>query len=176
LPQISPQREERMTLDPLPQRQAQAMATHAELTEAMGRLNQLLENQLRGFGLTTGQFQVLETLARGGPMTQAQLAAHTWRLDGDVHQVLKRLTRRGLAVQQAHETDGRKHTVHLTPEGRKLTTKVLALREEVIRARMSALTKREQQVLERLCRKLAEGDPVKFVLQLAREDVRNGRE
>ncbi len=158
-------------LDPLAQRQARALAAYSHLADALGRLNQLLENQLRGFDLTPGQFQVLETLAREGPMNQAQLAAHTWRTDGDVYQVLKRLTRRGLVVRRAHDTDGRKRQVHLTPEGRKLISRVLPLREQVIRARMSVLKKREQQNLARLCQKLAEGDPVKFMLQLTSEDA-----
>jgi MarR family transcriptional regulator, 2-MHQ and catechol-resistance regulon repressor len=161
-------------LDPLPQRRARALAAYSQLAAALGRLNQLLENQLHGFRLTTGQFQVLDTLLRLGPMNQAELAANTWRTDGDVYQVLQRLVPRGLVVRRAHETDGRKRTVHLTPEGRKLITKVLPLREGVIRARMSVLKKREQQQLERLCSKLAEGDPVKFMLQLTREDAAEG--
>jgi MarR family 2-MHQ and catechol resistance regulon transcriptional repressor len=162
-------------LDPLPQRQARALGAYNQLSAALASLNQLLENQLYGFNLTTGQLQVLEAVLRRGPMNQAELAAHTWRTDGDIYQVLQRLTRRGLVVRRAHETDGRKRTVHLTPEGRKLITKVLPLREGVIRARMSVLTKREQLHLERICRKLAEGDPVKFVLQLTREDVGSAR-
>lgn len=163
-------------LDPLPRRQARALGAYRQLAAAIERLEQLLENQLHGFHLTTGQFQVLEALVRLGPMNQAELAANTSRTDGDVHVMLKRLVSRGLVARRAHDTDGRKQTVHLTPEGRALISKVLPLREGVIRARMSVLKKREQQNLERLCRKLAEGDPVKFVLQLAREDARNGRE
>jgi MarR family 2-MHQ and catechol resistance regulon transcriptional repressor len=158
-------------LDPLPQRRARALGAYGQLAAALGRLNELLENQLRGFDLTMGQFEVLEALLRRGPMNQAELATQTWRTGGDIYQVLKRLGRRGLAAQRAHDTDGRKRNVHLTPEGRKLISKVLPLREQVIRARMSVLKKREQQHLERLCRKLAEGDPVKFVLQLTREDT-----
>jgi DNA-binding MarR family transcriptional regulator len=161
----------RTMLDPLSQRQARALTAYYQLAEAVGRLNQLLENQLRGFELTPGQFQVLEALLREGPMNQAQLAAQTLRTDGDVYQVLTRLARRGLVVRRAHDTDGRKRQVHLTPEGRKLITKVLPMREQVIRARMGVLKKREQQNLARLCQKLAEGDAVKFVLQLTREDA-----
>ncbi len=163
-------------LDPLPERQARALGTYGELAAALASLNELLENQLRGLELTTGQFQVLEMLVRHGPMNQAELGAHTQRTDGDVHQVLRRLARRGLVARRTHDTDGRKRNVHLTPEGRRLITRVLPLREGVIRARMSALTKREQMHLARLCRKLAEGDAVKFVLQLAREDVGEEKE
>lgn len=158
-------------LDRLAQGQTRALAAYGRLAEAVGRLNELLERQLYGFDLTPGQFQVLEALLRGGPMNQARLAAQTMRTDGDVHQMLKRLMRRGLVARWANDSDGRKRTLHLTPQGRKLITKVLPLREQVIRARMNVLKQREQQHLARLCRKLAEGDPVKFVLQLARESA-----
>ncbi len=157
--------------DPLRQRQARAAGAYGELAAAVRRLNELLDSQLRGFDLTTGQFQVLEAIVQRGPMNQAQLGACTQRTDGDVYQVLQRLASRGLVARRTHDTDRRKRNVHLTPEGRKLITKVLPLREGVIRARMSVLTKREQMNLARLCGKLAEGDPVKFVLQLVREGV-----
>ncbi len=36
---------------------------------------------------------------------------------------------------------------------------------------MTALTYSEQEMLRRVCKKLAEGDPVKFVLEMTRVDA-----
>jgi DNA-binding MarR family transcriptional regulator len=60
--------------------------------------------------------------------------------------------------------------VHLTAEGKKLVESILPKRGKVLQARMCVLGKRDQENLERLCRRLAEGDPVKFVLEVTMDD------
>jgi DNA-binding MarR family transcriptional regulator len=53
--------------------------------------------------------------------------------------------------------------VHLTPEGKKLVTRVFPMQAKLVQAQMAALDSREQERLARLCRKLCGGDPERFV-------------
>lgn len=152
----------------LKQRKELAHAAYAEFVRANEKLNLLLDNQLRGFDLTDGQFRVLETLLRAGPMSQADLAERISRDNSDVHVIAANLAKRGLAARRAHDTDRRKVSVHLTPAGRKLITKFLPRRAKLVWAQITALSWGEQQMLRRICKKLAEGDPVKFVLEMTR--------
>jgi DNA-binding MarR family transcriptional regulator len=154
----------------LKQRKALAHAAYAEFVRATEKLNLLLDNQVRGFNLTDGQFRVLETLLRAGPMSQADLGQRISRDNSDVHVIAANLEKRGLAARRAHDTDRRKVSVHLTPEGRKLITKFLPHRAKLVWAQMTALSWGEQEMLRRVCKKLAEGDPVKFVLEMTRAD------
>lgn len=154
----------------LKEKKKKALAAHAELVRALEKLNWLLDNQLRGFDLTDGQFRVLETLLREGPMSQSDLGARISRDNSDVHIISTNLEKRGLAARRAHDTDRRKVSVHLTPEGRNLITKFLPRREKLTWAQMTALSYTEQEMLRRVCRKLAEGDPVKFLLEMTKVD------
>jgi MarR family 2-MHQ and catechol resistance regulon transcriptional repressor len=158
----------------LKDKKERALAAHAELVRANEKLNLLLDNQLRGLGVTDGQFRMLETLLRAGPMSQAELSQRISRHDSDVHVVARNLEKRGLVARRAHETDRRKMSVHLTPEGRRLITRVSPLRAKLIRAQMTALNWREQGTLRRFCRKLAEGDAVKFILEMTMVDADEG--
>jgi len=151
-------------------RRKKALDAYGELVRAIEKLNLLLDNQLRGFDLTNGQFRVLQSLFRAGPMSQADLGQLVSRDNSDVHVISSNLQKRGLVARRAHDTDRRKVSVHLTPEGRRLITNFLPHREKLTFARMRALTYTEQETLRRVCEKLAEGDPIKFILEMTMVD------
>jgi len=67
-----------------------------------------------------------------------------------------------------------KAVVHLTREGKELIERILPKRAKILRAKMCVLGKREQENLDRLCRKLAEGDEVKFVREITAVDEEEG--
>ena len=151
-------------------RRKKALEAYGELVRAIEKLNLLLDSQLRGFDLTDGQFRVLETLCRTGPMSQSDLGQRISRDGSDVHVISSNLEKRGLVIRRAHDTDRRKVSVHLTPEGRRLITNFLPHREKLTFARMRALTYTEHETLRRVCEKLAEGDPIKFFLEMSMVD------
>ena len=61
--------------------------------------------------------------------------------------------------------------VRLTEEGEKLIAYVFARHRKVVKAEMRALEGREQETLSRLCRKLKEGDIVKFFKEIRMRDA-----
>jgi hypothetical protein len=58
----------------------------------------------------------------------------------------------------------------LTDAGKNLAGEILPKRAKVLRAKMCVLRKHEQEHLDRLCQKLAQGDAVKFMMEITLED------
>jgi hypothetical protein len=74
----------------------------------------------------------------------------------------ERARRRG-----AEDRRGRKIVLlRLTPEGKDLIAHVFPKHAKVVKSHMKVLDGREQVTLSRLCRKLREGDIVKFVQEI----------
>ena len=148
------------------QRTARALDAFKSMIHAVNGMARLQWNQLTTFGLTISQFQVLEALLNYGPMSQAELSESMFCGQSNISFLTERLRKRGLVVQLVNENDKRGKLIHLTPEGRRLISKVFLLHATLIRAQMSVLEGREQEALFRLCVKLANSDPVKFLREI----------
>ncbi len=61
--------------------------------------------------------------------------------------------------------------VSLTPLGKEFIGNVLPNHSKLVKALMRVLDTREKQSLSRICRKLREGDVLKFVSEITHEDV-----
>jgi MarR family transcriptional regulator, 2-MHQ and catechol-resistance regulon repressor len=153
-----------------------ALGTYASLTRAVYSLDDLLNRQCEFFELSPSQYRVLEHLLLFGPMATGELAGRIMFGDSTISVVTKNLESWGLVVRRAHETDGRKAIVDLSDEGRKLIEQILPKRAKILRAKMCVLGKREEENLERLCRKLAQGDAVAFMLEITAVDEDEGQE
>jgi DNA-binding MarR family transcriptional regulator len=151
-------------------KKARAVATYMSLARAVHSLNNILDRQCETLGLSPSQFRVLEHLLLFGPMATGDLARSVLFGDSTISVVAKNLERSGLVARRADEADGRKAIVHLTREGQKLVEGIVPKRAKVLRAKMCVLGKQEQENLERLCRKLAAGDAVKFTLEMMMVD------
>ncbi len=151
-------------------RKMRALATYASLERAVRSLDDLLDRQCEMFGLTSSQFRVLEHLLLYGPMATGELAGRIMFGDSTISVVTRNLEADGYLVRRADKADGRKAIVHLTAEGKKVVERILPKRGKVLRAKMCVLGKREQENLDRMCRKLAEGDAVKFALEITMDD------
>ena len=152
------------------------MATYASLTRAVYSLDDLLNRQCEFFELSPSQYRVLEHLLLFGPMATGELAGKIMFGDSTISVVTKNLESWGLLVRRGDEADGRKAIVDLSVEGRKLVKEILPKRAKVLRAKMRVLGKREEENLARLCGKLAEGDPVAFMLEMTMEDGEEAEE
>ncbi|MGO9591858.1 MAG: hypothetical protein ACLP3K_17655 [Candidatus Acidiferrales bacterium] len=63
------------------------------------------------------------------------------------------------------------HVVGLTARGKKFIGNVLPRHAKVVKALMRALDAREQDSISRVCRKLREGDALKFLNEMRFEDA-----
>jgi len=152
------------------EKKQRALATYASLARAVHALDDLLDQQCAQFGLTSSQFRVLEHLLHNGPTATGELASSVMFGDSTISVVTRNLESDGLVIRRPDKADGRKAIVHLTAEGKKLVEGILPKRGKVLRAKMCVLGKREQENLERMCRTLAEGDAVKFALEITLDD------
>lgn len=147
-----------------------ALAAYESLVHAADSVNALLGRQLESFGLTMGQFRVLEGLLRAGAMSQAGLAERLVCGHSNIVFLIGNLEKRGLVVRHAHTRDGRSKIVRLTDEGEKLIKRVYPLHAKLVRAQMKTLLNREQESLQRMCEKLGIGNPLRLVRELVLAD------
>lgn len=147
-----------------------ALALYASLEQALYSLDQLLDNQCATYGLSRSQYRVLEHLFLYGPMATGRLAGRILFSDGTISVVTRNLAKVGLLVRRDDETDGRNAIVHLTDVGKGLIGEILPKRAKLLRAKVCVLGKHEQEHMARLCGKLAQGDPVRFMNEIALED------
>jgi len=143
-----------------------------------------MSDQLATFDLTMMQFRVMEALFRGGPQYQQLLSQRFDCSKQNIARVLKRLLKAGAvrsdrcrlpsrptegAAREAWKRAGLRwqgrwiSLLTLTPKGKRFIARVIGKHKKVVKAWMRVLDAREQQTLGRLCRRLREGDVVKFV-------------
>jgi DNA-binding MarR family transcriptional regulator len=146
---------------------------------------------LASFDLTMNEFRVLELLYREGAQFVPELArkrrTHKQRID----EIVERLGKRGwvgrkvvklppVEFARAHQAasmrdkprEGRRvSVVGLTRPGKKFFGNVLPSHSKLVKAFMRVLNGTEQESLARLCRKLRQGDVMKFVSEIRMEEV-----
>lgn len=147
-----------------------ALEAFKKMLHATESVVRLLDDQLCSFDLTTGQYRALEALLGRGPMSQVELGDAINAGSSSTSLVIKVMERCGLVARRVDASNRKKKVVQITAEGKKLAMKVMPTQARLIRARMAALTKREQQALARLCEKLDVGNPLKLIRELTRVD------
>ena len=107
--------------------------------------------QLRRWGLSNSQFDVLAHVGANEGIVQQELADSLLVTKGNVAQLVGRMEGRGLVERRP---DGRTNRLFLTDQGRKLFDEVVPAHETHIAERLSVLSKQEQRRLLDLLRKL----------------------
>ncbi len=163
-----------------------AFRAYCALVDTADWIRGRLRGQLETFNLTMPGFRLLETLYREGPSGLAELARRQGCTRQNLDAILARLEERGWVRQEIVtrppvEMDekrlpkalrGRRRKgpraamVHLTPLGEKFMGVVLPKHAKTVKAMMRCLDAREQESLSRICAKLREGDPVKFITEM----------
>ena len=115
------------------------------------KVERVLNEQMRLFGLNNAQFDVLAHVGAAEGITQRELADSLLVTKGNVAQLLDRVEERGLILRRR---EGRTNRLFLTDEGRRLFAEVVPAHEALVDERLSALSREEQQRLHELLRKL----------------------
>jgi MarR family transcriptional regulator, 2-MHQ and catechol-resistance regulon repressor len=106
--------------------------------------------QLKGWGLSGAQFDVLAHVGASEGMTQQELADSLLVTKGNVCQLLDKLEGRGLISRRQ---EGRANRLFLTEAGRRVFDEVVPAHEAVIADRFSVLSGEEQARLHELLRR-----------------------
>ncbi len=115
------------------------------------KVERALDEQMRPFGLSNAQFDVLAHVGAAEGITQRELADSLLVTKGNVAQLLDRMEGRGWILRRR---EGRTNRLFLTDEGRRLFAEVVPTHETLVDERLSALSREEQQRLHELLRKL----------------------
>ena len=136
---------------------ARALSAYVKLLRASDTVHSEAVQPLAEQGLTPSQFAVLEALFHVGPLCLGDLARKILKTSGNLTMVVGNLQKQGLVRRAKGSTDRRFVTIELTPEGRALIAKIFPAHVAVIREIMSRLSKKEQEQLAELCKKLGKG-------------------
>ncbi len=177
---------------PTPREKTQhAFRTYTDLLDTAEWMRAEMRGPLELFDLTMAEFRLLELLYREGALPVADVGRRRRMKPQNMHALIARLGKRGWVrrvivalppaeFKQAHlpnskegeRREGRRISVAgLTKPGKKFMGDVLPRHSKVVKAFMRAPTSREQDTLSRICRKLREGDIVKFISEITHEDV-----
>jgi DNA-binding MarR family transcriptional regulator len=161
-----------------------------DLLDAEEQLKAALRGPLGLVDLTVEGFRLLEMLDREGALPVADITQRRGRDPESTHDVIKRLESRGwvkrvvvklppVEFRRAHWPKSRKDdlregrrmaVVGLTATGKKFIGDVLTRYAGVMREIMRGIDPREMESLSRICKKLREGDVVKFVREIRMQD------
>ena len=167
-----------------------AFRAYRELLDTAQWFEAQVRMPLESFDLTMAGFRVLELLHREGalPIADAARKRMTQRQNLDI--VIDRLeqegwVRRGMVrlppvkmreskLPKSKRGRGRRGrrmlVVGLTAAGKKFTRDVLRSHSKLVKALMRVTDGRQQETLVEICRQLREGDVLKFVSEITRED------
>ncbi len=137
---------------------------------------------LESFDLTMGELRLLELLNRRGALTTRDVMRARKAKKQNVRRMVKHLGKRGwvgerivtlppVGFEDSHKSKSRKGegrrgkligVVGLTAAGKNFIRDVLPRHTKLVKSLFRVLDSREQMSMIRMCRKLREGDPVKF--------------
>lgn len=105
------------------------------------------------FGLTLGQFAVLEALYHKGDLTVGETQEAILSSSGTIPLIVGNLEKRGYLIRRQDPKDRRRFVLTLTAEGRKLISEAYPVNEKIIIERMDCWTDSEKDTLASLLRK-----------------------
>jgi DNA-binding MarR family transcriptional regulator len=131
-----------------------ADAETAELASTMRhvvlRLTRRLRAQRADISVTVTQLMALSTLAKHGPMSAGELAAHERVQPPSMTKILAVLEEHGLAHREQHPSDRRQIVVQATEAGKTLLAQERLLRLATLTADERRLLGRASALLQRL--------------------------
>ena len=113
------------------------------------QVEQVIENDLAGWGLNARQVEIIESLylQPSGTMTPAELADEVGLTRSAMTSALDSLEKAGYTLRKAHSTDRRMVAIWLTGSGRRFISGRLPQRYAKLHRVMASLTSRERSCL-----------------------------
>jgi|SRR5579884_1560015 len=121
------------------------------LARVFHHIDRASADQMRQFGLTIAQFDVLAHVGAAEGITQQELADSLLVTKGNVCQLLDRMESNDLIVRRQC---GRANFLSLTQKGRDLYQKIVPAHEELVARQFDSLSLDEQRQLWQLVRRL----------------------
>ena len=130
------------------------LRTLRSLAECYHAFERYSAAQVRQFGLTPPQFDILATLGNTPGMSFKELGEKTLITKGTLTGVIDRLELRGLVKRAQSKSDGRSTIVHLTRKGEEEFARIFPPHVAYLRLPFAALGDEEQERFLALAEKL----------------------
>ncbi|MCY2932057.1 MAG: MarR family transcriptional regulator [Planctomycetota bacterium] len=128
----------------------EALREGLEIARVHRRVDQAIESDLAGWGLTARQVEIMESLYHNArALTPAELADEVGLTRSAMTSALDALESSGHTVRRPHPTDRRMVAITLTPSGRAFIEGRLPERYQRIHSIVSHLSKEERDLLLR---------------------------
>lgn len=124
------------------------------LHRALNHIDKEVSQVHNKYGLTMGQFAVLEALYNKGDMCVGQVQDKILSSSGTIAVIVKNLETRDLIEKSPDPGDKRKNILSLTGKGRELISRAYPENEEKILTLMGELSKEELDQLLNITKKL----------------------
>jgi DNA-binding MarR family transcriptional regulator len=175
---------------PTPKEKTQkAFRAYLDLLDTADWLKKELRTPLEAFDLTMPGFRLMELVNREGAQKIVDVADKSGVTRQATDDLIARLESRNwvrravvrlppVEFKQSHLSKGREdgtrvgrrvQVVGLTALGKKFMKDVLPRHSKLVKSLLRVLEAREQDTLSRICRKLREGDVMKFVREITTE-------
>jgi DNA-binding MarR family transcriptional regulator len=162
------------------------MQAYLDLIDTADWLRAELHGPLASFGLTMGEYRLLELLKREGALPVPEAARRRKSNLQNMKRMIEHLEERGWVgrvmvalppvdaqegdrpkPERGGKWDGRRvSVVALTAPGKKFVREVLPRHTKLVKSLFRALDGREHVALSRMCQKLRKGDVLKFFDEL----------
>lgn len=168
------------------QKTQRAMEACMEMIDTADWLKGELRVPLESFDLTMGEFRLLQLLDRRGALTTRDVMRARKAKKENVKRMVNHLEKRGwvgrrivtlpaVGFEDSHKARSRESerrggksigVVGLTAAGKSFIGDVLPRHSKLVKSLFQVLESREQTSMIRMCRKLRQGDPVKFFREI----------
>jgi MarR family 2-MHQ and catechol resistance regulon transcriptional repressor len=138
----------------LPRQPDDALKLWVVLARAYNAVNRLTRADIARYGLTEGEFAVLEALFHKGPLLQGDVQRRVLVSSGGITYLVDRLVERGLVERRPCAQDRRAIYAALTDEGRQLLERIFPTHAGAIERAVSGLDETERRTAIALLRKL----------------------
>ncbi|MBN1381756.1 MAG: MarR family transcriptional regulator [Deltaproteobacteria bacterium] len=133
---------------------AKALNMWLKFIRAYSTYNKRAAEHLKGFGLSTSQYMVIECLGHFGPLLTGELCKKTFRSGGNMTFVVDGLEKADLVNRIIIEDDRRAIMVGLTPKGKEIYNEAFAKHAEYLDGLATALSEDERAEFARLLKKV----------------------
>jgi len=124
------------------------------MSRALNKINRATNKVYTKYGLTSGQFAVLEALYHKGDLSVGDVQDKILSTSGTIPVIVKNLEKEGFLERRNDEIDKRRFILHITQKGRELMDIVYPENEAIIISIISIWSKEEQEQILSYLKKL----------------------
>ncbi len=123
------------------------------MSRALNKINRATNKVYTKYGLTSGQFAVLEALYHKGELSVGEVQEKILSTSGTIPVIVKNLEKEGFLQKSNDESDKRRFILQITQKGKELMDIIYPENEEIIISMINTWSKDEQEEILNYMRK-----------------------